>query len=197
MPISLKVVKAAGEILASLGTTKLPINVRKAALGYAHVQYDRMPDDVSGMVIPAPVGLSKRWIISINNRHTPTRQRFTLAHELGHVVLHQFSTPHADGLQQVYFRDHESASGQTREEVEANQFAAEILMPGSILIPMLQKAGLDSWTDGTEPRSPKDRQQRRMPEQPGAADLVEDLAWRFGVSVEAMMVRIGTLVHAG
>lgn len=195
MAVAARVLRAAEEVLDALGSSKLPINVRKAALIHAHVQSDRMPDDVSGMLIPAPAGLSKRWVIAVNNRHPPSRQRFTLAHELGHVLLHQFTTAHADGLQQVYYRNQESSSGLDREEVEANQFAAELLMPARMLVPLLRDAGISSWAEGTEPRSPRDRL-RRPQEEPGFALVVEDLAWKFGVSVEAMVVRIGTLVQA-
>lgn len=47
------------------------------------------------------------------------RMRFTIAHELGHIMLHNFTTPHLD------FR------GQTETSIEreANAYAADLLMP--------------------------------------------------------------------
>lgn len=57
----------------------------------------------------------------------PVRQRFTLAHELGHLLLH------GEG---VAFRD-DTFSGGPRE-VEANVFAAHLLMPRALLTPMFR-----------------------------------------------------------
>ncbi len=75
----------------------------------------------------------------INKSHRETRQRFTLAHELGHLVLHSFDDLHYDrkeygsGFGRVRMRDSESSTGENRDEVEANFFAAELLMPGDLL----------------------------------------------------------------
>lgn len=57
-------------------------------------------------------GQPRRPIIVISDGKPGDRQRFTLAHELGHLVMH-YSFP--QGLKQV--------------EAEANQFASEFLMP--------------------------------------------------------------------
>lgn len=66
-------------------------------------------------------------ICKIRNSDALVRQRFSLAHELGHFVLNHGSA----------FRDN-SASFNTNncdyKEVEANQFAIEILMPKTELI---------------------------------------------------------------
>lgn len=55
-----------------------------------------------------------------NSGVAPTRQRFTVAHELGHLVLH-------DG--DVEFRDRITLLGVSPKERQANKFAAELLMP--------------------------------------------------------------------
>ncbi len=60
-------------------------------------------------------------IIYINSNDPPQRQRFTLAHELGHAVLHE-------GENVVDYRRNLDAPDE-RKEVEANKFAAELLMP--------------------------------------------------------------------
>lgn len=52
------------------------------------------------------------------------RQRFTIAHELGHLFLHPTG---------LLFRDHTSTMGVKPEEREANRFAAELLMPDFML----------------------------------------------------------------
>lgn len=70
--------------------------------------------------------------IFINSNESPRRQRFTLAHELGHFLLHSILTIHVDGkstASPIYFRDDESSKATRIKEIEANQFAAELLMP--------------------------------------------------------------------
>ncbi len=65
--------------------------------------------------------------IKLATKFRSTSQRFTLAHEFGHLILHPG---------QVYFRDRElSAPGAHRDyvELEADAFAAEFLMPRNFL----------------------------------------------------------------
>ena len=55
------------------------------------------------------------------------RQRFTIAHEIGHILLHR------NGGKAEHFRDDEEINvavySDSVEEMEANQFAAMLLMP--------------------------------------------------------------------
>jgi hypothetical protein len=65
--------------------------------------------------------------VNVRNK-TLGRQRFTAAHELGHVVLHR------DRMGR-YIADEtitENADGDNTIEVEANRFAAELLMPAAV-----------------------------------------------------------------
>ena len=59
--------------------------------------------------------------IYLNRNDPPTRQRFTYAHELGHAILHE-------GENIIDYRSNLELPGD-RKEVEANKFAAELLMP--------------------------------------------------------------------
>ncbi len=80
---------------------------------------DDLPDRVSGVVTRLE---DLKWVASINRRHTYGRRRFTLAHEIGHVVLN-----HCDvGFQIVIVK---SESKLTLKERQADVFAAELLMP--------------------------------------------------------------------
>jgi Zn-dependent peptidase ImmA (M78 family) len=58
-------------------------------------------------------------IVLLNSSHHPVRQRFTLAHEYGHHCLRHGAA--VDRLIDLTSKD--------RQEVEANQFAAELLLP--------------------------------------------------------------------
>ncbi len=71
-------------------------------------------------------------IIGVNANHPATRRRFTVAHELGHLLLHPKSGVHVDeGVFQM--RDARASAGSDEEEIEANRFAAELLMPRHFL----------------------------------------------------------------
>ncbi len=59
-------------------------------------------------------GLKYRDIVIYNDRHAQSRIRFTLAHEIGHIILeHTALTPHC--------------------EQEVNAFAAHLLAPMSLI----------------------------------------------------------------
>lgn len=89
-----------------------------AALG---LEVEKLPLDefVSGYLKKT----DGRWIIGVNSLHHPNRQRFTVAHELGHYFLHRDQGPFEDGL---LFRKENQFNLRERE---ANEFAALLLMP--------------------------------------------------------------------
>lgn len=64
--------------------------------------------------------------IYVNKDEYPPRQTFTIAHELGHKMLHQEWANSED--YKVLWRDVEGQE-QDSKEVEANTFAANLLMP--------------------------------------------------------------------
>ena len=66
-----------------------------------------------------------KWIIGLNKNHSDSRKRFTLAHELGHYVLHR--RRQGDFSDSVFFRSFDMDN----IEYAANEFASEILMPES------------------------------------------------------------------
>ena len=83
-------------------------------------------DNISGAIMYEDPAIKKGTSIFINENMSGRRQRFTLAHELGHFFLHNGSTKlRIDGLD--YSKDNHN------EETEANYFAASLLMPKDIL----------------------------------------------------------------
>lgn len=64
-----------------------------------------------------------RYVMIINSRHHITRQRFTVAHELGHWLMHRRSLEDLG----VSLRLHHRRKYEV--EREANAFAAALLMP--------------------------------------------------------------------
>ena len=66
-------------------------------------------------------------IVLINSTHHTNRQRFSLAHEIGHFVMHQITGVHMDT--KVFLRQDTPNPLHARMEREANKFAAELIMP--------------------------------------------------------------------
>lgn len=85
-------------------------------------------------------GKNGQPVIVLNNNTLPVRQRFTIAHEIGHFILHANEPLHIDT--QVYFRSNSVALVPDFKEVEANRFAAELLMPKQRILEDLKKDGL-------------------------------------------------------
>lgn len=87
-------------------------------------------EDISIEYIPLDASISGRlyrkdgrWIISVNQEHHVNRQRFTLAHELAHYVLHKSESE--SFIDTVFFR----GASVNNFEYAANEFAAKLLMP--------------------------------------------------------------------
>ncbi len=75
-----------------------------------------------------------RTVIGVNSAHSLTRRRFTVAHELGHLRLHPGRPLILDAPARVNFRDHIASLATDREEIEANAFAAALLMPERLVL---------------------------------------------------------------
>ena len=78
----------------------------------------------------------------MNASHVETRRRFTIAHEIGHYVLHEHLI--GDGIVEDALLRAEGLSNFV--ETEANKFAADILMPWH-LIEDFQGRGVTSVED--------------------------------------------------
>lgn len=68
-----------------------------------------------------------KWIIGVNKNHNPKRQRFTIAHELAHFILHKGEEEYFED--EIFFRD----NNLTSIEFAANNFAANLLMPETFI----------------------------------------------------------------
>ncbi len=98
------------------------------------VSYDAsMPSTVSGSI--RRVG--ERFRVEINGQHVKARQRFTLAHEIAHYVLHRDLI--GDGItDSALYRSRLSSDLET----QANRFAVEILMPARVLRQLYLRDGV-------------------------------------------------------
>ena len=114
--------KRAIAVLEEAAIDELPVPVEEIAIGLgADIAYEAYDGEVSGMLYRA----DGRALIGVNSKHATTRQRFTVAHEIGHLVLHKGRPMFIDRFVRVNWRNGVSDT----DEVQANAFAAELLMP--------------------------------------------------------------------
>jgi Zn-dependent peptidase ImmA (M78 family) len=162
---------AAARVLGRLKGVGQPVSVEAVArsLG-AQLSFDPFEEsDISGFVARRP---GMPTVIGVNSAHPMTRQRFTIAHEIGHLVMHEGQPLIVDKLVRVNLR--RAALPSSSVEVEANRFAAALLMPEALV---QREFG----------RLLRKRQRVHV------EDLVDSLAKSFGVSSQAMRIRLNEL----
>ncbi|MEQ9112468.1 MAG: ImmA/IrrE family metallo-endopeptidase [Rhodospirillaceae bacterium] len=161
----------AAAILNEYDMTSAPVPVERIAKRLeAQVRFSPLDDELSGMVYVK----DGTPIIGVNALHHPNRQRFTIAHEVGHLLLHRAEITkeiHVDKDFPMLMRDAVSSTGVNEMEVEANLFAAEILMPADFLVRSLDGQSFDIDDEGA----------------------VSALAKEYKVSASAMRFRLGNL----
>jgi Zn-dependent peptidase ImmA (M78 family) len=155
------------EIIQRFDITEPPVPVEDIARGLgARLTFDAFEGDVSGMLYRDGAAA----VIGVNSRHAATRQRFTVAHECGHLLMHEGQPMFIDRFVRVNMR----AGDSNPEERDANAFAAELLMPRNLV---------------------QDEMRRVLTKRGGLVpqQLVAELAKRFRVSAEAMSYRLSNL----
>lgn len=132
-------------------------------LGQGAIIKPPMPLNIAGSegaLVRSPLN-EKEWGILYNERAGAERQRFTIAHELGHFILHRKNQAAFNcSTESIY----SGSDGLAQMEREADDFASNLLMPGNLLRQKLDGQEVDFY-------------------------LLSDLASEFGVSLEAMCIR--------
>lgn len=131
-----------------------------SALGIEVVRAGLAPK-ISGLIQPSRTARAG-YEIRVNKYETRERQRFTVAHEIAHFLLHRDDIGNGV-VDSIMYR----SSLTSRKESEANRLAAAIVMPYDAV--RREFAKIDST----------------------ASDAAERLAATFGVSTPAMKVRLG------
>ncbi|HYF66633.1 MAG TPA: ImmA/IrrE family metallo-endopeptidase [Ohtaekwangia sp.] len=167
-----KIEKQVSDLLKDEGIQSLPIPVEKIARtkGVEVMPYD-LGNEVSGVLVIT----DKKGTIGFNPTQSKVRQRFTIAHELGHYLLHSESNKElfVDKDFIVKFRSKKNYSPtEQRHESEANAFAAALLMPKTFVLAEIAKQKFQSLSE---------------------SELIEELAKVFDVSVPAMTYRLSDL----
>jgi Zn-dependent peptidase ImmA (M78 family) len=160
------------QILHDTDTFHVPIEIQALAHRLnITTEAASLGDNISGVLVVE----KGRVGIGYNSAHALVRQRFTIAHEIAHYVLHVKKNGRSQLFidQYVAFRrDDHPPTGNIRAESEANRFGAALLMPEGLIRQAIKKNALD--LDDEE-----------------ALSL---LAKRFQVSPAAMTIR---LIHLG
>ena len=113
------------ETLVEAGVTDAPVDLKKVAQRlYLVIEEGPMNGEIQGaLVTDGNVG----GILINSTVKSEKRRRFTLAHEIGHFVLHRNKQTFQDTSSEL--RDYTTSM----MEIEANIFAAMLLMPPSLL----------------------------------------------------------------
>ena len=170
----IRIRKVAKELLVRFEIQAPPVPIQRLARG-CRARIVQVPgnddnDNIDGFLFRNGI----EAVIGINRDRAAVRRRFTIAHELGHLLLHEQGQVHVDRGFRVRLRSGVSSEGTDQDEMEANRFAAEILMPIDFLRNDLKRQEFDL-ADDNELRS---------------------LARRYGVSTQALAIRLNSLGYS-
>lgn len=156
------------ELLRRFGVDAAPVPVNDIAKGLgARLSFSKFDDNMSGILVRLKDGV----IIGINSSHSPSRQRFSVAHEIAHLQLHEGKALYVDHMVQINLRQTQQLRYDP-EETQANEYAATLLMPHDFISEAMTRLG--------------------EPSIDGQSSVVA-LAERFKVSPQAMEYRLTNL----
>lgn len=127
--------KAAHELLRKTlvhdNKIRIPIDVFEVAK-QLDIEVLRLPleDGTDGLLVKRDANGKFQAVIDAGAR--AHRARFTLAHEIGHFIK-DYQEPSQDVVGIVQRRNEMSSTGEDPDEVWANRFAANLLMPDNIV----------------------------------------------------------------
>jgi Zn-dependent peptidase ImmA (M78 family) len=159
------------KLLEQMQIVEPPINVVEIAKQLnIKIREDEL-GDISGLIYRE----GNQVTIGINSGDPSVRQRFTIAHELGHFFLHSENQLFVDKVFAVKLRDHVSSEAIDKEEIEANAFAAEMLMPSKLVRSDFQLSN----------SSILDYERGEVLD-----EIIKELATNYKVSKQAMTIRL-------
>lgn len=113
------------QILRFVDITKPPIDLYKLCekLNISIFDWD-FPNEISGILAID----NNKVGIGVNRNHPNVRQRFTIAHELGHYFFREDKSIYLD-FQEASLQSYNQDTKTHQSEMKANKFAANLLMP--------------------------------------------------------------------
>jgi Zn-dependent peptidase ImmA (M78 family) len=134
--------KAAEHILKNLKIQEPPVSPRDVAIGLGIPVFEwEFPDEISGIF----VNFQNQFCIGVNEAHPRVRQKFSNAHEIGHLVYDRTQSLFLDFTDTSMTADLEKLQD-AKVETRANQFAADLLMPAMWLRKDVDQYGTENLT---------------------------------------------------
>lgn len=172
-----KIENKSKDILNDFDLMKVPIDVESLSTKLnILIEEQNLDNDISGFLVKK----KNKNIIGLNIMHPEVRQRFTIAHEIGHLTLHTETSLFVDYYKgsmlfqkenkKLYRKDKGNYNNYNQEK-EANAFAASLLMPKVLIRKELNKLNNDFDYE----------------------DIVNKFSRRFKVSSQAMDYRLKSL----
>ena len=113
----------------AMGNEPLAVLALCESLGITARAESGMPEYIVGAINRRHF-LDRNFDIVVNKDHmTVRRQRFSVAHLLGHCLFHWWKLPHEEYWENVLFRGGLS----TKDEEKASLFACELLLPDPLV----------------------------------------------------------------
>ncbi len=161
------------QLLKKNNITKPPIDVYAIAKNLNLIVIPR-PYTAKNKLAAMLIREGRKVIIAINSDHDKQKQRFSVAHEIGHFLLHPGEKLFIDREFSVNFRDSKASIGKHIQEIEANRFAGKLLIPERFLIEDLHAYHMDEVEDNHK--------------------ISRELAKKYNVSIFTMNIRINSLL---
>lgn len=119
----------AKELLQQSDALALPVDLNQVVEGLGLSLNEKpLESEYSGFLAV------KEKTIVVNLNHPPVRRRFTIAHEIGHYQLHRRSEDIPVFIDRAVYHRKESVAGVDHlMEMQANAYAAGLLMPEALL----------------------------------------------------------------
>lgn len=124
-----------------------PIELEKIieGLGGTLEETTKLPEHIEAMIYR----IENSFKIEVHKNFPPTRKRFSIAHEIGHLFLHMgyLVNPQKWAATGEYADSAFLRHGHSLEETEANEFAASLLMPKAEFLEIAQQNLNDNYYD--------------------------------------------------
>lgn len=124
-----KLQRRVSELLESNKIYKPPVPIEKLAKKCgAKLRYEPYSGEIAGLLF----NQDGQVVIGVNSLQSETYQRFTIAHEIGHLLLHDLTGIYLDRNFQSFTVERSAPKIVSIIENEANLFAAELLIPSKM-----------------------------------------------------------------
>lgn len=177
--------KAPSQLLKDLDLYRAPVDLEALCKKIGVVKNSKMK--LCSHAGEIKVGDGGEVLIWVNPIDPPNRRRFTLAHEIGHLVHDIIPYMDGDGGEARFVDDDRTLRRDGRqhpEEYRANDYAAKLLMPRSLVIEHAKKLVKDMKAETGKDKVSTD-------------DFVSRMANVFQVSEQAMRIRLSNIGIVG